>query len=71
MASSGGSAITAGGTIATSATATFAVPSGWVGNIAINDAQFSITTDSTLIEANFNDWHDGMGLRADVDVSYV
>lgn len=57
------------GTIAAGATATFAVPRGWIGNIALNDANFPVTTNSTLLEANFVDWS-GVP-KADFDVSYV
>lgn len=35
------------------ATAAFAVPTGWIGNVAINDAGWAITGDDSLIEANF------------------
>ena len=57
------------GTIAVGATHTFAVPSGWVGNVGINEASFPVGTDSTLIEGNVNEWFGAV--RADFDVSYV
>lgn len=65
---SAGKAIVAG-TIAAGATATFAVKRGWIGNIALNDAKYPITPNSTLFEANYVDWN-GVP-KADMDVSYV
>ena len=61
------------GTIANGATAAFAVPTGWVGNVAINDAGSEITGDDSLIEANFIVPPTGgyTVAVADVDVSYV
>lgn len=59
--------------MAAGATAAFAVPTGWIGNVAINNAGQEITGDDTLIEANFV-VPDSGGYKmavADVDVSYV
>lgn len=55
--------------MAVGATATFAVPSGWVGNVGINEAKYEVGTDATLIEGNLNEWYGA--LRADFDVSFV
>ncbi|KAI3393583.1 hypothetical protein diail_3932 [Diaporthe ilicicola] len=52
-------------------TASFAVPTGWAGNVAMNRANFSITGDASLLEASFvkpNGWEFAV---AGVDVSYV
>ncbi|KAH8653618.1 hypothetical protein BX600DRAFT_501185 [Xylariales sp. PMI_506] len=66
------------GTIGAGSTAAFAVPTDWVGNVAVADVlaqngstQSSETGDSSLIEANFavSDQY-GMAI-ADIDVSYV
>ena len=52
-------------------TAAFALPTGWAGNVAINDALWPITGDDSLIEASFV-VADGYTVAvADVDVSYV
>lgn len=61
------------GTMANGATAAFAVPTGWIGNVAINDAAYTITGDDSLIEANFVVPPTGgyTVAVADVDVSYV
>jgi hypothetical protein len=59
------------GTIAKGSTASFAVPTGWVGNVALNDAAWPITGDDTLIEANFVVPDSYSIAIADVDVSYV
>jgi hypothetical protein len=59
------------GTMAASATAAFAVPTGWIGNIAINDAKWAITGDDSLIEVNFVIPQGSSVAVADVDVSYV
>ena len=61
------------GTLAAGSTATFAVPTGWIGNVAMNEAGSEITGDDTLIEANFIVPASG-GYKiavADVDISYV
>lgn len=57
------------GTMANGATATAVYPTGWAGNIAINDAGFELTGDDSLIEASFVDY-EGVAV-VDVDVSYV
>lgn len=70
----GPSAVSGGtgpGTLAASATAAFAVPTGWIGNIAVNDAKWTITGDDSLIEANFVIPQGSSIAVADVDVSYV
>ncbi|KAK9420157.1 hypothetical protein SUNI508_06685 [Seiridium unicorne] len=59
------------GTMANGATAAFAVPTGWIGNVAINDAAWALTGDDTLIEANFIIPSGYSVAVADVDVSYV
>ena len=41
------------GTIPDGTTASFAVPTGWAGNVAMNRANMSITGDVTLLEASF------------------
>lgn len=59
------------GTMAAGETAAFALPTGWSGNVAINDAGWELTGDDTLIEASFV-VPDGYSVAvADVDVSYV
>jgi hypothetical protein len=58
------------GTIANGATAAFAVPTGWAGNVAINDASFQITGDDSLIEASFDTQGGSVGVP-DIDVSFV
>lgn len=57
------------GTLA--ASAAFAVPTGWIRNIAINDAKWAIIGDDFLIEANFVIPQGFSITVADVDVSYV
>jgi hypothetical protein len=59
------------GTMAKGATAAIAVPTNWIGNIALNDASKKITGDDTLIEANFKVPSGYKVAVADVDVSYV
>ncbi|UKZ78239.1 hypothetical protein TrVFT333_005975 [Trichoderma virens FT-333] len=59
------------GTMANGATAAFAVPTGWIGNVAINDAGWAITGDDSLIEGNFVVPQGSNEAVADVDVSYV
>ncbi|KAH8660397.1 hypothetical protein BX600DRAFT_488573 [Xylariales sp. PMI_506] len=59
------------GTMANGATAAFAVPTGWIGNVAFADAAYEITGDDTLLEGNFI-VPDGYDFAvADIDVSYV
>lgn len=41
------------GVIANGATATFAVPSGYAGNVAINDGGYELTDDDSLIELSY------------------
>lgn len=53
------------------ATAAFAVPTGWAGNVAIGDAVAAITGDDSLIEANFVVPPGYSVAVADVDVSFV
>lgn len=59
--------------MASGATASFAVPTGWAGNVAIVDAGSAITGDDTLIEGSFVVPATGgyTVAVADVDVSYV
>jgi hypothetical protein len=59
------------GTMANGATAAFAVPTGWIGNVAINDAGWAITGDDSLIEGNFVVPVGDSVAVADVDISYV
>lgn len=59
------------GTMANGATAAFAVPTGWIGNVAINDAGWAITGDDSLIEGNFVVPQGSSEAVADVDISYV
>ncbi|ETS81376.1 hypothetical protein PFICI_06378 [Pestalotiopsis fici W106-1] len=60
------------GTLARGASASFAVPTGYVGNMALSEAEYPITADDTLIEINFSIAKDyGNIAVADVDVSYV
>ena len=59
------------GTMADGATAAFAVPTGWAGNVAINWAGAAITGDDSLIEGSFVVPQDYSVAVADVDVSYV
>jgi hypothetical protein len=53
------------------ATGSFAVPTGWAGNIAINKAGSAITGDDSLIESSFVVADGDTVAVADVDVSYV
>lgn len=58
-------------TIAAGATAAFAVPTGWTGNVALVDSTKTIEGDDTLIEGSFI-YDDGYSFAVmDVDVSYV
>lgn len=41
------------GIVPNGTTASFAVPTGWAGNVAMNRANMSITGDETLLEASF------------------
>ncbi|KAG9242065.1 hypothetical protein BJ878DRAFT_517462 [Calycina marina] len=62
------------GTMSAGETASFAVPTNWIGNVAVANAEGSdITGDDTLIEANFViPASSGYKMAvADVDVSYV
>ncbi|PSR78423.1 hypothetical protein BD289DRAFT_493347, partial [Coniella lustricola] len=59
------------GVIANGATASFAVPSGYAGNIAINDGNYELSDDDSLIEVSYV-VADGYSFPiADVDISYV
>ncbi|OIW26283.1 hypothetical protein CONLIGDRAFT_706427 [Coniochaeta ligniaria NRRL 30616] len=61
------------GTMAKGATASYALPTGWAGNIAVVEygGPRNIVGDESLIEANFKK-PDGYSVAvADVDVSYV
>jgi hypothetical protein len=59
------------GTMSDGETASFAVPTGWIGNIAVNDAKYETTGDVSLIEANFVVPWEGTVAVVDVDISYV
>lgn len=59
------------GTIAAGSSATFAVPTGWIGNVAVVDARYNITTDDTLVESNYVIPERGNHAVADVDISFV
>lgn len=60
------------GTLACGSSASFAVPTNYVGNLALAEAEHPITADDTLIEINFVVATDfGNVAVADVDVSYV
>jgi hypothetical protein len=60
------------GTMAKGETAAFALPTGWAGNVAINDAGSEITGDDSLIEASFVIPDSSYSVAVvDVDVSYV
>ncbi|KAK6189578.1 putative secondary metabolism biosynthetic enzyme [Pestalotiopsis sp. IQ-011] len=61
----------AGGTLAQGAAASFAVPTGYIGNLALSEAHHPISADDTLIELNFVFAKDYNVAVADVDVSYV
>ncbi|KAL1854071.1 hypothetical protein Daus18300_011569 [Diaporthe australafricana] len=59
------------GVIPHGTSASFAVPTGWAGNVAMNRANLSITGDVTLLEASFvvvDGWDFAV---AGVDVSHV
>lgn len=59
------------GTIPAGGQAEFAVPTDWIGNVAIVPSQYEMTNDITLIEANYV-IPDGYSYAvADVDVSLV
>ncbi|OJJ42225.1 hypothetical protein ASPZODRAFT_155442 [Penicilliopsis zonata CBS 506.65] len=57
------------GTMTNGATASVLYPTGWAGNVAINDANYEITGDDSLIEASFV-VEDDVAV-VDVDISYV
>lgn len=60
------------GTIAAGGTASFAVPTGWIGNVAVVDAQYGLSNSDTLIESNYVIPGGGYTHAvADVDVSHV
>lgn len=60
------------GTIAVGSTATFAVPTGWEGNIAVVDARYKLSNSDTLIEANYViPGGEFTHAVADVDISHV
>ncbi|KAI1073763.1 hypothetical protein F5B20DRAFT_597267 [Whalleya microplaca] len=59
------------GTIAAHATAVFAVPTGWAGNVAVVPASHPISNDDSLIEASFVKPSGYSVAVADVDISYV
>ncbi|KAJ0120886.1 hypothetical protein J7T55_015623 [Diaporthe amygdali] len=59
------------GIVPNGTTASFAVPTGWAGNVAMNRANMSINGDVTLLEASFvvaDGWDFAV---AGVDVSHV
>ncbi|KAK7702426.1 hypothetical protein SLS64_009718 [Diaporthe eres] len=59
------------GIVPNGTTASFAVPTGWAGNVAMNRANMSINGDVTLLEASFVA-PEGWGFAvAGVDVSLV
>lgn len=67
----GGESLT--GTMAPGATATMVMPVGWSGNMALamaNSSALSGNNFPTLIEATLFEW-DGVGIKHDVDISYV
>jgi len=57
-------------TMAPGATAVFAVPTGWGGNVAIADAEFELGDNDSLLEASYGN-QGSAGLQTDLDVSYV
>lgn len=59
------------GTIAAGSTATFAVPTGWIGNVAVVDARYNISNSDTLVEANYVIPNGYNYAVADVDISFV
>jgi len=57
------------GTLSTGATAVFAVPTGWGGNVFIADAAHEISDNDSLLEGSYGNQ---MGsIQTDIDVSYV
>lgn len=69
-----GPAIVAGetgaGTMDPDATASIVAPSGWAGNIAVGQAQYSMNGDVSLLEGSLMDQGNGYPV-VDMDVSYV
>ncbi|EED20759.1 conserved hypothetical protein [Talaromyces stipitatus ATCC 10500] len=59
------------GTMTNGETASIAVPTNWIGNLAINDARWGLTGDDSLIEANFVVPYGESVAVGDIDVSYV
>lgn len=59
------------GTMTAGETAMIAVPTGWSGNIAYNNASFPVNGDVSLLEASFVVPTNYSVAVADVDVSYV
>lgn len=59
------------GRLANGESGSIVVPAGWLGNIAVNDAQFSASTgDESLIESSFVDQGAGFA-QGDVNISFV
>lgn len=60
------------GTMPAGATAAFAVPTGWAGNVQVGAAHFPVTGDMSLIEGSFL-VQQGVSQFAvvDIDVSFV
>jgi hypothetical protein len=59
------------GTIAAGASAAFAVPTNWIGTVALADADHKLDDNISLIEGNFVYNSDYGYAIADIDVSYV
>ncbi|KAK8073895.1 hypothetical protein PG994_004794 [Apiospora phragmitis] len=59
------------GVIPAGGKAEFAVPTGWIGNVAITPSGYKLTNDITLIEANYAIPGGYSYAVADVDVSFV
>lgn len=59
------------GTIPARGQAEFAVPTGWIGNVAIVPSEYEMSNDITLIEANYVIPGGYDYAVADVDVSFV
>lgn len=59
------------GVIPAGGRAEFAVPTGWIGSVAITPSRFRLTNDITLIEANYVVPGGYSYAVADVDVSFV
>jgi hypothetical protein len=60
------------GTMDASATAEFAVETGWAGNVQICDASNTISGSDSVLEGSFEVQYPEVGLAIlDVDVSYV